>query len=206
MIKAGSVVLFQGDSITDAGRSKIRNKDLGDGFPFVLSEFFKNEHPEMNVTVINRGISGNRSRDLVGRWTKDCVALKPDYLTILIGVNDTWRRYDDNDPTSDEDFEKNLRTILERSRAETNAEILLLVPYLIDLNEKVSRMREDLSGKQAVVKRLAKEFGTRLLDLDEVFKAAVANGTKPEFISADGVHPTEEGGHRMIAAEWLKVW
>lgn len=205
MINENSVILFQGDSITDVGWREDSKNHLGCGYPYFVTQTLNNEYAHLGTTTINRGISGNRSRDLVARWTEDCVDLKPDYLSILIGVNDTWRRYDSNDPTSDCDFEKNMRNILDRVKNETCAQVLLFGPFLLDVNEKVTAMREDLCGKQEVIRRLACEYGTKYIDLDAFFAEKVKSGITPTEISTDGVHPTEFG-HKMIAELWLGAW
>ena len=98
-LRTGELVLFQGDSVTDCGRSRDNDALLGGGYAGMVASQFSAAHPEMNVRFLNRGISGNRSRDLVARWQDDCVALKPDWVYVMIGINDTWRRLDREDPT-----------------------------------------------------------------------------------------------------------
>ncbi len=204
MFKAHSVILFQGDSITDAGRSRVFDRKLGDGYPAKVNAILKKKYPGRGIKVLNRGISGNRAIDLVNRWQEDCIDLKPDYVSILIGVNDTWRRYDNNDITHDITFKARYRTIMEDTVKNTTAEIILINPFLLDVSENITRMREDLSGKQAAVAELAKEFGAKFLDMDAVFREA-SEKEGPQYFSLDGVHPTQ-AGHELIASEWLKVW
>ena len=93
-------VVFQGDSITDAGRSRSDDTQLGEGDPNMVAAALAALYPERSLRFYNRGISGNRVRDLKQRWTEDAIALKPDILSILIGINDTWRAFDSGDPTS----------------------------------------------------------------------------------------------------------
>ena len=205
MLKKDSVLLFQGDSITDTGRtgSECPDCSLGEGYPAMIAKILEEKYAELNIKVINRGISGNRTRDLVARWDKDCIDLKPDFVSILIGINDTWRAFDINDPTSPEKFEENMRVLLTRLKEETNAEILILNPFLLDSMPDKPRMRPDLIEKQAVTAKLVKEFGTKFIDLQEIFDREVANGTAMTALSEDGVHPTEYG-HSVIADEWVK--
>ena len=92
-------ILFQGDSVTDCSRDRDDPNSLGGGYPFYVSQAMP------GVKVLNRGISGHRAKDLAARWQEDCLALNPDVVSIMIGINDVWRRYDDNDPTSDAAFE-----------------------------------------------------------------------------------------------------
>jgi len=204
LFENNAVILFQGDSVTDCGRSRIRNNGLGSGYVRMIAAYLKKTAPGAGIRVLNRGVSGNRAIDLVERWQKDCIDLNPSYLSILIGINDTWRAFDANDPTADVTFKARCRTILEETLKKTQAKIILLSPFLLDVNENVLKMREDLSGKQRAVSELAQEYAAKLLDLDAVFAEACKTVPPAEF-SLDGVHPTEKG-HALIAAEWLKAW
>jgi len=186
-----NTILFQGDSVTDCGRLRLKSTSLGRGYPLLFSQL----RPDLRV--LNRGISGHRAKDLVARWQKDCLDLRPNVVSILIGINDVWRRYDSNDPTSDEAFEASYRELLEPLRG--RASVLLITPFLLDTSPFVTSMREDLTGKHAVVCRLAAEYGTELLDADALFQAAVRDtGNAPAYYAADGVHPTQ-AGHRVLA-------
>lgn len=204
MLQNNATVLFQGDSVTDAGRSRTSDELLGNGYPFYVRSLLTSNHPDLAIQVLNRGISGNRAIDLLNRWDEDCLLLKPDYVSILIGVNDTWRRYDENDPTAPEVFKDRLKAIIEKTLDGTSTQIVLLNPFLLDVNEKVSAMREDLCFKQDAVAGLAKEYSTKFLDLDKIF-AAAAKEQSPAFYAEDGVHPTQ-AGHALIAKEWISVW
>src|SRR5690606_15681946 len=112
LFQEGAVVLFQGDSITDCGRDRRSGDHLGWGYAMMAASWFSALYPERRVTFLNRGVSGDRTKDLVARWEEDCIALKPDWVSILIGINDTWRRYDSGDPTPLEEFERNYRRLL----------------------------------------------------------------------------------------------
>jgi len=156
------------------------------------------------VEFLNRGISGDRVRDLRRRWRLDCLDLRPDLVSILIGVNDTWRRYDSDDPTSVEDFERDYVDVLERTRHVLPAtRVVLLEPFLLPVREDQHTWREDLDPKLAVVRRLADSYGATLVPLDVVLqKAAETSGAAA--LAADGVHPTSEG-HDLIARTWLET-
>src|SRR5215217_1440945 len=110
LIADNAVVLFQGDSITDAGRLDSAD-GMGFGYANYAAAWFSALYPEKRVRFLNRGISGNRAVDLERRWQADCLDLKPDWVSILIGINDTWRRYDGNDPTSTEQYITSYRAI-----------------------------------------------------------------------------------------------
>ncbi len=204
MLKANSTMLFQGDSVTDSGRFKAELAPLGDGYPMYFKKLLDKNCPELNISVINKGISGNRTIDLVNRWQEDCIDLQPDYMSILIGVNDTWRRYDRNDPTSDAEYEERYRKIIELTLKLTNAKILLITPYILHVNDEVIKMREDLVGKQAVVRKLAGEYNLMLFELDKVFEDACTTAA-PSSFSNDGIHPNDNG-HSFIADKLFDIW
>ncbi|MEN6519728.1 MAG: SGNH/GDSL hydrolase family protein [Armatimonadota bacterium] len=194
-------VLFQGDSITDCDRSRDDLKCLGHGYPMFIASRYLAKHPEYPVEFINRGVSGDRSRDLKARWDKDCIEIQPDLVSILVGINDVWRRYDNNDPTSVDQFADNCHDILTRTVESTDAGIILLEPFLLPVMDEQDAWREDLDPKIQVVRALAREFDASLIPLDGLF-AQASTKREPEFWSADGVHPTFEG-HALIAQAWL---
>ncbi len=195
-------IVFQGDSITDAGRDYQDGHKLGDGYPKYVAELLRQDYPDREFEFINMGISGNRTWDLLDRWQTDCIALKPDILSIMIGINDTWRRYDGaNAPTTAQEYEANYRRLLTDVKQHTKAKILLLEPYLIDVPDKP--YREDLNPKIDAVRRLAREFADVFVPLDGLFAAACV-GNETTHWSPDGVHPNETGA-RFIADAYLKA-
>jgi len=205
MIKPNSVVLFQGDSITDCGRNKETGADLGQGYPAKIAEIWEILFPGSNVNFINRGISGNRTKDLLERYEKDFKALKPDLVSILIGINDTWRRYDRNDPTPVELFESNYRTLLKNIKQDLpQASIVIMEPFLLGSVPERNLWREDLDPKIQVVRCLAKEYADKFIPMDGIFTRYAVEGVKEADMAADGVHPTPLG-HGIMAIEWLKV-
>jgi hypothetical protein len=116
---------FTGDSITDAGRDRTDPASLGDGYVSLLAQA-----PELaDARISNSGIAGNRAIDLVGRWEADVMSSRPDVLSIYLGINDVWRRFDSDDPTTDEEFEAHLRHLLERVPA--GVRVLLVEPFLL---------------------------------------------------------------------------
>jgi len=138
-------ILFQGDSITDAGRGK--PPGLGTGYARIAADIMLSRAPELGLTIMNRGISGNRAKDLVERWGRDCVELKPDVVSIMIGINDTWRAFDSDDPTTAEAFEESYRTILERTRDESGAKIVMVEPFVLACPPDRVAWRADLDPK-----------------------------------------------------------
>ncbi len=203
LIQDHARVLFQGDSITDAGRLSSGN-DWGAGYMMMAAARFSAFYPEKGVEFVNRGISGNRVRDLRERWRADCLALAPDWLSILIGVNDTWRRYDRGDSTSTDAFAQDYRAILEQTvSALPSVRLVLCEPFLLPVPQDRTEWRVDLDPKIAVVRALAIEYQALYVPLDGIF-AAAATRRAPEFWCPDGVHPTP-AGHALIADAWLRT-
>ncbi|HOJ10851.1 MAG TPA: SGNH/GDSL hydrolase family protein [Clostridiales bacterium] len=203
LIKDNSLVLLQGDSVTDCGRSRTKDTELGGGYANMIAALFSAKYPEKNVRFINRGVSGNRVKDLQTRWKEDCLDLEPDWVSILIGINDCWRKYDSNDPTSVEAYEKGYRDILKRTVNETDARLILCEPFVLPVPEDRKKWREDLDPKIQAVRLLAIEFNAIYVPFDGIFAAASVK-REPAFWAADGVHPTS-AGHALMAIEWLKA-
>lgn len=199
-------ILFQGDSITDAGRDYSDYHELGQGYPKYAAELIRDRFDDpKNGTIefINLGISGHRTRDLRARWQKDCIDLQPDIVSIMIGINDTWRAFDSNDPTPVEEFEDNYRYLLSEIKAHTNAKILLLEPYVLPDVPAKDAWRADLDPKIQAVRRLAREFADAYIPTDGLFAAACVQ-QEPSHWSGDGMHPNENGS-RFIAAYYAKA-
>ena len=186
--------VFIGDSVTDCGRLEL--PPYGDGYvrDIVMSGRLAGD-------VINVGTSGHRLVDLVARWDRDVIAAEPTRVSIAIGINDTWRRYDDNDPTTAEDFEDNYRAVLTRTRNATGAALILCEPFLLPVEAAMHGWREDLDPKIEVIHRLAAEFSAVLVPFDGHF-AALALHTPMVELAGDGIHPTV-AGHRAMADLWL---
>ena len=186
-------LLFQGDSITDAGRDKRNYYHMGKGYPKYAVELIKEAFPDANIEFINQGISGNRTDQLFDRLYPDAIALEPDVISILIGINDIWHRHGANKiETTDEQIAVNYRAILTRLKAQTNAKIVILSPYLLDCEEKES-WRVELNSILPIIRDLAKEFADVYIPLDEIFEEALKTQPEPRFYSGDGVHPNENG-------------
>lgn len=202
IIQPDTRILFQGDSITDCGRDRSLFGSLGGGYVNMTAGFLSALHPHLGVECLNRGISGNRTGDLVKRWKEDCLDLKPDLLSIFIGINDVWRRYDRDLPTSAKEYEANYRTLLERTReALPETRLVLMEPFVLPVPEDRMEWREDLDPKIDVVRHLAREYKALYVPLDGVFASASMH-QPPAFWAADGVHPSP-AGHGLIARSWL---
>lgn len=196
------VILFQGDSVTDVDRRAEGGDGLGNGYPKLIAERLKEQNE--NTVVLNRGVSGNRTCDLINRWTRDCIDIKPDVLTILIGINDCWRKYDRNDETSLDAFVSNYTKLIDRSKSETDARIILMEPFVLPFPEDRKEWRVTLDPYIQAVRQFAVKYQTGLVTLDGIFsKAAIREGYTA--LAQDGVHPTPLG-HRLIAEAWLEEY
>ena len=191
--KENSVLLFQGDSITDCGRNREDSDSLGDGYVNQITRILVDWYSQSNLQFINRGISGDKIRDLHLRWDTECLELKPDMLSILIGVNDTLI-------TPADLFEEEYRMLLKRTTETLNSKIILCEPFLL-LGDN-NAYREDLNPKIEIVHKLSEEFSTLLLPLDTIFRESCSLHS-PEYWVPDGVHPTP-AGHTLIAESWIE--
>ena len=186
-------IVFQGDSITDAGRDKRNYHDVGPGYPKYAVEDILAAYPDIEFEFINQGISGNRTSQLFDRFYTDALAFEPDIISILIGINDVWHRYGGGKvSTTDEQFALNYRCILERIRKESNAKIVMLAPFLLD-KVPYEGMREDIDRILSIVRALADEFADVYIPLDKYFDDALKTQPEPLYYSGDGVHPNENG-------------
>ncbi|TDU90477.1 lysophospholipase L1-like esterase [Kribbella voronezhensis] len=187
-------VVFAGDSITDCGR-RADPAGLGDGYVRNLYDDLAASRPR----IVNVGISGNRAVDLVERWKQDVLTHQPDLVSVLVGINDTWRRYDKDDPTSTGDFEASYRELLEP----LTAKLVLVEPFLVAVKPEQRGWRDDLDPKIEVVRRLAAEYDALLVPADVEFnRQALTVGATT--LAYDGVHPTA-AGHRLLADLWRRT-
>ncbi|OME77671.1 GDSL family lipase [Paenibacillus sp. FSL A5-0031] len=203
LIDQNAIVLFQGDSITDAGRNRNDWANLGSGYANLVTSLFTSKYPEKQATFLNRGISGDRVIDLERRWEVDCLNLKPSLLSVYVGINDTWRRYDNNDPLSTEEYYTTYRRLLSRAKEQLNAKLVLVEPFVLPVNDSQKQWREDLDPKIQAVRELAGEFKAIYVPLDGLF-AQAATQTGPAYWAPDGVHPSPAGA-ALIAEAWLQA-
>lgn len=185
-------ILFQGDSITDAGRDRSDYHELGKGYPFYASQFIKEDNPDVDFEFVNLGISGNQTIDLVNRLQSDFIDIQPDIVSILIGINDTWHRADNRKWLGNDVFEANYRKVLSEIKEKTNAKIIILEPFLLHDPEK-EYFRIDLDSKIDVIRKLAKEFADFYIPLDGLFASASIGIENDWHWSEDGVHPNDNG-------------
>ncbi len=202
IIEKDSLVLFQGDSITDSLRRREDPADLGMGYPLFAAGLFTAKFPEKNVTFLNRGIGGDRIQDLHARWETDALALKPSVISILIGINNVWRFADGSDSHALDGFEDRYRELLVRTRQRLpNVRLLIMEPFLLSISPQWEANRQHLDPVISGVRRLAREFNAAYAPLDGLFAAACSR-REPTYWAGDGVHPTP-AGHALIAKAWL---
>lgn len=205
LLKKGQTLLFQGDSITDCNRDRDDISSLSDGYAGMVAKMYNSLIPDNNITFINKGISGNRVIDLLERYEDDFKAINPDFISILIGINDTWRRYKNNDPTSTESFEKSYRELLANIKKDMpSCKILMIEPFVLNSLPDRRAWREDLDPKINVVRELAKEFADYYLPLDGILAKTEVEKYNCKELAPDGVHPSELG-HNVIAEEYMNI-
>ena len=185
-------ILFQGDSITDAGRDRRNYHDVGPGYPKYAKELIVSAFPDVDFEFFNFGISGNRTGQLFDRLYQDGIAFQPDIFSILLGINDIWHRHSSNIATTYEQIEVNYRSILERVKNETDAKIVILAPFTLDA-PKAASAYEERRELVAIVKKLADKYADAYIPLDEVFDEAIKSQPEPLYYSDDGFHPNENG-------------
>ena len=189
-------ILLTGDSITDWGRDRTDPTSLGHGYAGIVAALAGARRPDLGLTFLNRGVGGDTSAMLRARWEQDAVALAPTVVSVLVGINDTWRRYDGGLPTSADEYEENLRAIVG-----TAERLVLVEPFLVPVTQGQHGWREDLDPRIAVVRRIATERQAVLVPADGLFAAAAAR-TGAATWAFDGVHPTP-AGHGLLAEAWL---
>ena len=206
----GDVVLFQGDSITDAGRNKQQELSnnpwsFGVGYANHIASWLLEELPDRNLTIYNRGISGNKVYQLAERWEKDCLELKPDLLSILIGVNDYWHFRNDKYDGTPEIYESDYRKLLERTmEALPDLKLVICQPFILTGTSAVDETWvEPFSAYQVAAKKISDEFGAIWVPFQEAFDRAVELAP-PAYWAGDGVHPSMAGA-QLMANTWLEA-
>ncbi|GAB2324753.1 SGNH/GDSL hydrolase family protein [Alkalibacterium sp. m-11] len=205
-INKNDTLLFIGDSITDVGRDRMDGKDLGKGFPLMVASHLQSRYPAKRLTVLNRGIGGDSLKDLKRRWEDDCLIINPDIVTLLIGVNDTWRNQNDGVELTDEEldeFESDYRFLLKSLHQRTDARVILMEPFVLPYPKDRVGWRNDLDKRIQIVRKMARDYQSELIPLDGLLNAAGIRDGFSYYTGDDGVHPTV-AGHGLIASSWLK--
>ena len=203
------VVLFQGDSITDNYRLRTdtaasHERALGTGYPLLVSAALLRDRPDAAWRFYNRGISGNKVPDLDARWQDDTIALRPDVLSILIGVNDYWHVRLGRYAGTVADYERGLDALLARTRtALPDVRLVVLEPFVLVTGQVDATWLAPMAERRAACRRVAEHAGATFVPLQQAFDDAAAR-TGPSYWLADGVHPTA-AGDALIAQHWLRA-
>jgi lysophospholipase L1-like esterase len=205
------VLLFQGDSITDATRRKNNPApndpaSLGDGYARLAAARLLADLP--GLTVHNRGVSGNRVTDLRDRWEPDCLALKPTVVSLLIGVNDTWHGVAKGTPENGvplDEFDRVYRALLDQTRQQLpGVRLVLGEPFTTEAGAVLEmNFHPDLDERANLVRIIARDYGALLVPFQSAFDEAVKRAA-PAYWAHDGVHPSL-AGHQVMADAWLKA-
>nr|WP_263324642.1 SGNH/GDSL hydrolase family protein [Neobacillus sp. Marseille-Q6967] len=198
------ILLFIGDSITESGRFE-DPEGLGNGYVRLVHDYLTVRDPLHCPQVVNRGISGNHSTDLVERWDRDVIELNPDYVSISIGINDVWRRLDNphKELVFPDRYEDILRGLIEEVLSRTKAQLILMEPT-IHREEVDSPGNQMLAAYVSVVQKLASEYGALLVPTHQAFLEYLQQ--KPTAkLTTDGVHMNSLG-NMLMAKTWLSVF
>lgn len=208
-LKGPLTVMITGDSVTDCGRTypyADYTNNLGGGYVSILHEQITCTYPEKKIRLVNAGISGNTSRDVRNRWEKDLENISPSYATLLIGVNDVWRRFDTymspERAVSPGEYEENLRFIAEDAAKRLNG-FMIIAPFLFEANDS-DPFKTAVLEYGRICKHVAADTGAEFLDIqkdiDNILKTL--NNTA---LSPDRVHPNRVA-HALIAKAILRKW
>ena len=183
-------ILFQGDSVTDGGRDRCNTRDMGEGYPKYASVMIQDTYPDIEFDFINLGISGDRAEDLASRLDSDFIEIRPDIVSIMIGINDAMWKHLYGVEVTDGEFEHYYESVLKSIKFLTNAKILVIQPFELDPNINESE-KEALLSKQRIVKMLADEYADAYLPLADIL--ADADEEERSSYSDDGYHPNPDG-------------
>jgi len=206
----GDVVLFQGDSITDAGRNKQQElpnnaRSFGMGYAMHIASWLLEAMPAKEMTIYNRGISGNKVFQLADRWEKDCLDLNPNVLSILIGVNDYWHFRNGQYDGTPEIYENDFRNLLTRTKeALPDLKLVICQPFILTGTRAVDESWvEPFNAYQASARKISDEFGAIWVPFQEAFDKAI-EVADPTYWAGDGVHPSMAGA-QLMAKTWLEA-
>lgn len=202
-----SKLVMIGDSITDCGRVRPAGEgmdgELGNGYVSLVQALINATYPAQQLSIINMGIGGNTVRDLVARWPTDVLALQPDWLSIMIGINDVWRQFDTPSPTAGHvswaEFSQTLENLVGTTRPRLQG-LILMSPFFIE-PDRTEPMRAMMDEYGAVVRELAERYDALFVDTQAAFDVAMTH-IQPTALAGDRVHPNLTG-HMILARAFL---
>jgi lysophospholipase L1-like esterase len=208
LIAPGDTVLLQGDSITDAGRDRRREDNandgraLGGGYAYLIASHLLSERADANLKIYNRGISGHKVFQLAERWDKDCIAMKPNLVSILIGVNDIWHKLNGQYDGTVEVYERDYRALLERTKKELpGVKLVVCEPFVLRTGAVNETWFPEFDSYRAAARKVATEFAAVFVPFQSAFDEAIQKAP-PAHWAGDGVHPTMAGAS-LMARTWL---
>ncbi len=194
-------IVFLGDSITDCGRDRNDPKSLGNGFVKILSDKLLPIYPDMDIELINKGKSGDEVEDLLARADEDVVALNPDAVVIMIGINNTLHQFKDGKELDFKKFEEDLKALLVKF-GDAGFDVIFLEPFLLPAPDK-RRMRKVFDRELKIINEIVPPLVKEFVAYDEMFNGVAESIPYTEY-SLDGVHPTHRGS-RLIADTAIKA-
>lgn len=202
----GDTVVFAGDSITDCGR--MQNPPFGYGYVYIFNNLILAKHPSIKISVVNAGVSGDTVIELKSRWEDDVLSFSPDWVSILIGINDIHRMLSGQQGYDAENYYRNYRDILTLTKKKCeNAKLILLAPFYISKattgNTHRRRVLEAIPNYIEKVKQLSEEFSAIFVDLHAMFQSMLTY-REPVAYAPEAVHPNF-AGHTAIALAILSV-
>jgi lysophospholipase L1-like esterase len=205
-LKSNQTIVFIGDSITDADRDLPAYRPFGFGYVRFVANTLLAKYPQLNLNIINVGVSGNTVRDLRHRWEKDCIKLQPDVLSVLVGINDVARRYAEPEKLPravyEDEYELTYRQLLSQAKQRLNCQLVLMEPFMF-CSDAEDEVFKSLRGYIDIVNRLAEEFGAVLVPLQSGIDKQIKHVPPVEW-SLDSVHPYV-WVHAWIAQRWLQA-
>ncbi len=200
-------LLFIGDSITDCERREPCYSPLGCGYVHFAANFLQARFPDLLLNIENRGIGGDSTVDLLDRWDADCIQLRPDIVSLMIGINDLWRKFGETEETRQRHipptaYEQNMRTLLGRTRDECRAQLILMEPFMF-CEDPANTMLAELPVYIDIVHKLADEFDATLVPVHANY-VQLQNKRDADQWADDTVHPYE-WAHAWIAQQWLNA-
>ncbi len=203
--ESGQRILFIGDSITDAGRREQAYAPLGNGYVHYAANLLLARRPERELNIQNRGISGDTTREMRDRWQQDCLDLRPDILSVMIGINDLWRGFKpiqdkSRTPVPPKEYEENLRGMLAAAVREGVGRVILMEPFYF-CRDSADPMYRGLGEYLAIVRGLAEDFGAVLVPLQQAYEQTKDRVPESKWAD-DRVHPAA-WAHAWIALQWL---
>jgi len=203
-----NVILFQGDSITDSGRNREDSnynsaKAMGFGYAMLSGAVLLEKYPDLDLKIYNKGISGNKVYQLAERWEKDCLELKPDILSILIGVNDIWHKLDGHYTGTIEIYKNDFTALLKRTKnALPNVKLIICEPFaVLGVKAVDAKWYPEFYSYQKAAREIADQFGAAFIPFQKVFDEAQKQAPGIYWTN-DGVHPSLAGA-QLMARAWL---